>query len=65
MNVSQVQQFSSLVFYQLSYKRCNYFLMFVELVLMLAIRFVSTVTERANHARDHLKTEAKLDKYDG
>uniref|UniRef100_A0A3Q3VWQ5 DAGKc domain-containing protein n=1 Tax=Mola mola TaxID=94237 RepID=A0A3Q3VWQ5_MOLML len=23
------------------------------------------VTERANHARDHLKTEAELDKYDG
>lgn len=23
------------------------------------------VTERANHARDHLKTEAQLDKYDG
>lgn len=23
------------------------------------------VTERANHARDHLETEAKLDKYDG
>lgn len=30
--------------------------------------FISTdviVTERANHARDHLKTEANLDKYDG
>lgn len=23
------------------------------------------VTERANHARDHLKTEVQLDKYDG
>lgn len=38
---------------------------FTELVLILAAWFVSIVTEYANHARDHLKTEANLDKYDG
>jgi len=37
----------------------------IEVALTLAIWFVSIVTERANHARDHLKTEANLDKYDG
>lgn len=38
---------------------------FIELGLTFAIWFVSTVTERANQARDHLIKEAILDKYDG
>lgn len=46
-----------------SYFVCTF--SFIEPVLKLAIWFVSIVTEQANHARDHLKTEANLDKYDG
>lgn len=38
---------------------------FLELALMLTVWFVSIVTEHANHAKDHLKTEANLDEYDG
>lgn len=33
--------------------------------LTLSWSFVVIVTEHANHARDHLKTEAELKKYDG
>lgn len=56
------------LFYQSSHKVPSYFVStfpFIECLLMLAIWFVSIVTERANHAEDHLKTEANLDKYDG
>lgn len=49
---------------------CNFFFFFfggfASVQLTLAIfDFVSIVTERANHARDHLTAEAALDKYDG